>query len=105
MNLKLIHLQYWRQKKAEPRWADALVTKERRISIDCVINANAGIKVRDYEIDAGNVLEILRLAGKRGKADLLEKLRRMSVSPGTVIRPERRASYCKKWLARIDPSL
>jgi hypothetical protein len=67
-----------------------------KVDIDALINAQTKT-VKRYE--AQNVLAILRSARKRGA--LVEKLRSMSISPGTVINPVRRAAYCRKWLKRI----
>lgn len=70
-------------------------------AIDFCINDHAGIKFEHS--DASNLMYLLRLMRKRG--EMVDGLRRMAVTPGTVINPKRRAAFCKKWLARISRSV
>jgi len=57
-------------------------------------------KMTDGEGAASNLLNLCRSYRKRG--ELREKLRRLAVNPGTVIQPQKRAAYAKKWLKRIE---
>lgn len=100
MKLAQVHVEFWRQRTTRiPKWM-ADVQPRRPVTIDEVVNAHAGIRVERN--DAGSLLMILRLKGKRGgREELISGLVQMSVSPETVINPKRRSGYCRKWLARI----
>lgn len=106
MKLTEAHIRFWRAKKAPtPAWFKGVKAFERIAapSIDGLVNAHAGIRLKDNELAAHNALAILRSmrkhAGNQGVRDWLFS---MSVNPGTIIDPKRRAGYCRKWLKRIE---
>lgn len=95
MRLTPRHLEYWTQRRApRPSWARAIV-RERQITIDEMINLNAGLRLPS---DISNTLVLLR--GRTGEA-LYARLAQLARSPGTTIRPGRRAGSCARWLQRL----
>jgi hypothetical protein len=95
------HLEYWKNHQRRPSWFDLIERKPKcLINVNHCVNAHAEIKVTDNELAASNLLNILRILRKRSKS-LLKHLDEMSIDPGTVISPERRSAYCKKWAKRI----
>src|SRR5512145_101201 len=104
MKITDTHLAYWRERKAQPTWAPAvrLTGGLYDVSIDRVVNTNAGVRRTDGEIAANNLLVLLRLNYKRGGTEgMIIALRNMAFSSRCVHRPKRRAAWCKKWLRRI----
>lgn len=113
MKITQAHVDFYRRRKAP---ASSLVGKIAPVtpkswnrpdmgpSIHTLINSQAPRQQQpDRHHDAGNVLAILHSVRKReGAKGVREWLRMMADKPGTVIRPERRAAYSEKWLARIE---
>lgn len=111
MNITQRHLDYWRQRKINPRWADQikryptwvgkakLGVPERRISIDEIVNLNAGPMTRDT---LSNTISLLKLARKNG--DLLDCMARCCTGHSAKQYP-RRAASCRKWLPRLGYGL
>jgi hypothetical protein len=96
---------FWSAKRA-PHWAASFASKQQQSSgaggVHHCINARARTRgVEQFELDAGNLLAIIRMVRARG-ANLQDYLRQMARVPGTVIRPERRAGYARKWLRRLE---
>lgn len=96
-------LAFWNVKKA-PRFAQALLNKNASrfwfnpsATIHACVNSHVELKKSDAEVCAGNLLAILRSMRHR-RADLRSELARIAASPGTVVRPEKRAAYARKWL-------
>lgn len=101
MKLSPCHLEYWRQvKQPVPTWGAKLAEQRRRPSIDELVNAHAGIRINDYELQAHNTLGILRSARKRGA--LLHQLQQMALRTETAIDPHIRLRYCRRWLKRMN---
>lgn len=108
MILRKIHVEYWQAKKAMPRFAKRLYTsflKRPTVAdpmklIHGCINAHAEESDSLRRMDANNLMSLCRSVIQR-KEDLVELLRRLSVDPGTVINPRRRAAYARKWGERI----
>ena len=100
MKLTNSHIDFWRAKKApEPAWfAEVRGDRPKNPAIDTLVNQHAGARRAPSEIEANNLLAILRLQRKRGA--LREGLASMAETGGT--RPSRRAAYCRKWLAKIE---
>jgi len=100
MLITKVTLDWYRQRTC-PQWAKGVIAKEHRISIDAVINSQAGNpdRQRDYNFSAHNLMGLCKAYIRRG--ELIEQLRIISLEPGTVIQPQRRAAFAKKWLNRI----
>lgn len=97
MHLTPIHLHYWEQRKApSPSWARHL-KRNPRVTIDEIINLNARVR---FDYSSSNTLHLLKRATTHD--ELCTRLRELALEPGTVIRPERRAGYCAKWLHRLS---
>lgn len=114
MNLTTTHLTYWRERQRVPRWArDILAKKEAHalryaflaptarftVSIDAIVNVNAGTGSRPH--DAAMLCHLLRMArkhsGATGQRALLVKLR---LDPYPTDSPKRRA-YASRWLRKL----
>lgn len=106
MTPKLLQVTYWRERQPLPRWADSVLReleapkrppmfRRRRytVSIDTVINDNAGIK---QQATSGDPLAILRIRNPQGE-DLLQTLRRLAVDRQV---PER-ATRARRILRRL----
>ena len=92
----------WYRQKTQPKWAKSVLEKETKISIDGVINSQSGYgKDIDNHYAVRNLLSLCKSYRKR-KLDLVKELKRISNCPGTVICPEKRASFAKKWANRIQ---
>lgn len=104
MRISEAHIAFWRAKKSPaPKWfrqAKGYVAELSVVAIDRLVNAHAGIRLTEGEMQAHTTLVILRSARKRG--NLQQLLARMAQTPQTVVNPKRRAGYCRKWLARIE---
>jgi hypothetical protein len=87
MKPALIHLTYWRERQALPQWAErvmqdltapkrsAFLTRRRHtISIDTIVNANAGMR---QQTTSGDPCAILSIRNPQG-ADLLDTLQRLT---------------------------
>lgn len=103
MRLTPRHLEYWRQRKLVPAWAAKIEThplsKEPRVSIDEIVNLNAGpLKRKGYEFDANNAVSLMKLARKNGW--LIECMQRCAYGPHRH-QNKKRASYCAKWLRKL----
>jgi hypothetical protein len=97
------HLRFWQSKQRQPAWTAALDARRQPAPvtpIDSCINAHAGIRPIDHEMAAHNLLVICRSHIRRG-GDLVEYLRKLAWEPGTIINPELRSKYARKWAARI----
>lgn len=102
MILRQVHLDFWYAVKGVPAWADRLTTQKKKTPqelIDGCVNAH-GIAIYDT-LPAQNLCVLVKWARNRGD-NLLKYLRFISLNPGTVIRPERRAAYAKKWAKRLS---
>lgn len=101
MRIAAAHLDYWRRKKATPRWAADWTTPE--LDIDNLINIHAGVTFTAGERLATATCAILCCAIHRRQdhQDLLEVLWELARAPGCVDRPRRRSGWCLKWAARI----
>lgn len=95
------HWRFWYQRQIDvPKWARVLVG-QGRVDVDMLIPAQKSPNARDPESTVlHNTLQLLISARKRGA--LVETLKKIAVEPGTVIRPERRAAYARRWLQRIE---
>lgn len=122
MKITRATVDFWRQHKLpSPKWATAVEEKAHRVSIDGVINSQAGIRPKDFELDAINLMNIIRMhmrnverhIGRAPKGSesvstmhrrrmLLEYLEQLGRNPGTVIRPNKRAAYARKWAQRLQ---
>lgn len=102
MNITRVHLEFYRSRKPLPKWAQKF-NSYNLVTVDHVINANAGVKFfTDGERSAYNLfLSILIKSYRRREPTLVRILNDISISPGTVIHPEKRAAYALKWLKRI----
>lgn len=94
MELTSDHYRFWNQKKM-PALAKAVNPRIPEVSVHRLIPGNI-----DQGRDASNLLSILKLTHKRGEL-LATTLIRLSIEPGTVINPRKRAAYCRRWLKRI----
>lgn len=117
MILEAVHLEFWRQRKAPqlcwprmhqwaPQWAGGLeeINGMGGVTIHTVVNAHSGDHVARCEAVAHDAVEMLRHARARGASEMTEWLDRLMVDPlslSAADNPERRAGYCRKWLARI----
>ena len=100
MRLTQVHANYWHARKA-PAFESRLAGPKRiRPSIHACINAHS-IAGPLHRIEAGNMLAILRLARKRGEAEMLATLTRMQMCDLNEAMG-RRESYARKWIARIN---
>lgn len=112
MKLSTLHVDYWRERQREPQWVATLldeharkqrgmfaVNKRRTVSIDSIINANAGGMRRPH--DASGLLFILHLARKRDAiAEVLQRVAWSSdLSPSNTAR---RRAYARKWLRKLN---
>lgn len=99
MRLTQQHLNYWRQRQRQPGWVSKIkrsaYSAEQRVSIDEIVNANAGIRP---SLAAHNTLSLLSLARKNG--DLLNCMWRCAFGPhrGQHVR---RSRWCEKWLRKL----
>ena len=105
MNITKTHLDFWLEKN-KPKWTKRM-KKPFYPSfmpsinlIDAVVNANASLKSAKNEADIHNTLWLARSAQKRGELRLM--LAKLSVEPGTIINPQKRAALCKKWLKKLE---
>lgn len=97
MRIQQIHLDFWVSKKVGlPGWVSLI--PERRLKrgprIDQCVNANAGIGLLGYEIEASNSLNLLRLVRKRGLVSTYMQSHAERVSR------KRQAQY-RRWLKKI----
>lgn len=98
MKITKAHLEFWASKKA-PK---ALLAHRGHVpSIHSLINSQTEVprKQQDSENALSNLLAILAMRRKRGV--MLEGLYEMANQPGTLINPELRAAYCRRWLRKI----
>ncbi len=100
MNITRVTLQWYRQ-RLQPKWASAFCKKEQKVSIDAVINSQAGDfdKARDKDFVAHNLISICRMARKR--RCLYKYLREVQNDAGTVVRPDQRSALARKWADRL----
>lgn len=99
MQITRVTLDWYRQ-KMKPRWAAAVVAKERKISIDSVLNsqADAAAGRRPMNHEANNLLALCRSYRKFGI--LKPELRRLATQPcGTD--SKRRTAWALKWYRRL----
>jgi len=102
MNVTKTTLDWYRQ-KVEPRWAKRVLAKDRKISIHEVINSQSKAdNAKRLSLASDNLLNICRLYRKRG--EILSHLWDIAYTPGTIIDPERRAAFARKWARRIEKS-
>jgi|688.fasta_scaffold03312_19 hypothetical protein len=101
MNITRTTLTWFRQ-KTEPRWASQLVAKEIKTSIDEVINSQSGYgKDIDRHFVAHNLMTLIRGNRKQGK-DILVLLQNLENDPGTIIQPQKRSAFARKWAKRLQ---
>jgi len=94
-----------------PAWASLLIDARNKRKwppaaelptlIESVVNAHAGIRLSSGECAAHNLLAIVRSYRRRG-LDLESELKKIAVRPECAIRPERRASFARKWARRMQ---
>lgn len=101
MRLTRVHLAFWDAHR-RPGWATRVEHPTRRPSIHECINAHVEPPkggLRDLH-HAGNMIVFLKGTRKRGE-DMYLDLVRMAYRPETLIRPERRAGFARKWGKRV----
>lgn len=100
MNITHATVTFWEEySQKTPKWMEARRARKPRISIDGVINSQAGISMTDAERSCNNTLCIIK--GYRNRGDYLPIIQQMALHPGTVINPEKRAALCKRLEKRI----
>jgi hypothetical protein len=101
----LSDLEFYQSKQKLPAWAGKLKSRpQSRFThelIDYVVNSHAGNRPSSGELAAGNLLSIVRSYRCRG-LDLKQELNRIAANPECAISPRRRASYARKWAARLN---
>lgn len=91
----------WYRQKTKPLWAKEIIEHEKFISIDEVINSQTGYgKNIDKHYVSHNLMSLCKSYIRRGV--LLEMLRELQHNPGTLIEPQKRAAYAKKWADRLE---
>ena len=107
MILKQVHLDFWRSKQSRPAWVERLACPKIGVFvvepnlIDQCINAHAGLKWSENDLDVHNLLTLCRGYQRRG--ELWVNLMLVAHNPGTVIRPEHRSVIAKRWLRKLAP--
>lgn len=101
-----VHEQFWAARH-RPLWSSHIKRSERRKagpSVHECVNAHANISAlaQDRGFAVHNLLGILRMARKRGQHEVRAHLLCMVIDPGTVIEPERRTAFARKWLRRMS---
>jgi hypothetical protein len=102
---------FWSVARA-PQWARVMMAereaRQRRLSwgrpdaaIHACINSHAGLRSDSWDMSAHNLCMLVRSARKRGE-DIRKYLRGIATDPGTVINPQQRSRFARKWLARLE---
>ena len=106
MKVTQADLDFWNSRRL-PRWALQLKAEQKAKRwwretppIHYVINSHAGIRSQSYEMSAHNLCNIVRSMLRR-QENIRGELARMARAPGTVINPQQRARFARKWLARL----
>ena len=110
MRLTNEHLRFWQARKATPRWAvehgvtgkpplGATQHRERPPHIHELIAGHAGDRSIYGWVRASNTVHLLKMARRRG--ELTARLKEMALNPGTLIGPERRSAFCRRWYERV----
>lgn len=102
MRLTSVHATFWQQRRG-PKWARSFDRPHSRpTNIDLCVNEHAGYRPTEGQVAMHNLLVLLRHVRRRNE-DVRAYLHRLSVEPGTIIRPEKRAAYAKRLLKRLNP--
>lgn len=106
MRLTKVHVDYWRFKKANPRFAKFVCHNSVAAPVDindCVNSHSHFVREPDGERAASNLLNLLKMVRKR-TGSLVPYLDKITKDPGTVISPQRRSAFAKKWRDKITQS-
>ena len=99
MRITQTHLTFFVRRKHPTLAAMIRKTLQPSVTIHECINAHANLRA-EY-LSASNLVNLVLMARKRGESDLANYLHQLSRNPGTIINPQRRAAFAKKWSARI----
>lgn len=105
MKVTKLHLKYWRERQPNPSWAKTIKitkwSKPHEVSIHSLINQNTDIKNIDKNYAASNLISLIKRYTNNPK-ELRQRLFELHMNPGTIMSPEKRAAYAKKWLTRLN---
>jgi hypothetical protein len=108
MIIKQVHIDFWNAKHAQPSWMQTYYQKNRKLqpklgvpNIHGCINAHAGINNSCFN-HVHNMIIFLKGERRRGAASLMPMLQRLADDPGTIINPEKRSAFARKWLKRLQ---
>jgi hypothetical protein len=92
------HYQYWIQHKAQVKW----YKPKNTISVNELVPYDA---IKDDSFATSNTVNLIKSVRNRGKSydgkTLKEYLWKLTKSPGTTIRPQKRKSLALKWYLRL----
>jgi len=108
MRLGHIHVEFWESKQRYPEWAKQVPGRHpgnkqskyrtTRSLIDECVNWNGGDKL--YTHATTSLILLLKSVRRRG-GDLGQYLDQMVSDPGTLIEPDRRRAYARRWATRL----
>jgi hypothetical protein len=106
MTLTQTHLDFWRLKQAQPRWARPLLDKKAAKASDLIdrcINDHSGIRWSLNSSHTDTLISQARWHVEKGtRASLVDMLRNFGSDKATAF--HRRAATARRWLARLESS-
>lgn len=98
-------LAFYQARQELPQWAAALA-KPAVVHVDIidhVVNAHASVRPTSGELAAHNLMALVRSRQRRG-GNIAQALQELAQHPQCAINPEKRASFARKWAARVEVS-
>ena len=95
-------LQWYRQQQRVPSWAKEIASKSPIISIDAVLNSQAGITRSKYDPDFTKISFINICCMVRKRRSLLSYLAELVSTHAVDERGRKYRIYAKRWLNKIN---
>jgi len=102
MKITRITLEWYRQQQRVPSWAKEIASKSPSISIDAVLNSQAGITRSKYDHDFTKLsfINLCRIVRKR--KSLIAYLEELVSTYAEDDRGRKYRIYAKRWLRKIN---